>query len=438
MQKLAIQGGPPVIPRGQGQVVWPIVSPEDREAVMRVMDSGKFTYLAQGEQEVQGLEQEWAQVVQSRYCVAVSNGTVALALALSALGVCPGDEVLVPALSFIASAIAPLHQCAIPVFVDIDPRTFTMDVQQMREKITPRTRAVIVVHLHGLPADMDEICAIAREHNLFVIEDAAQSHGATYKGRQTGSLGDIAAFSLNVSKNLPTCGEGALVTMQSPHLAEKMRMLRQYGEVIPPGQERSYISHFLGWNQKPNCIQAAFTRSQLRRFPAYQARREENVRRFLAAVADLPGVVCPLTPPDRTHAWHIVRLRFDVRAAGLDDLAPDLFREALQRTLRSEGVSLARYQRIPLPAQQVFQTREGFGRGYPWTLPGVPEQRYCAEDYPQTLAVIADSLTLQRVHLHPDSGPLLDLYAQALHKVFAQLDVVARLARSIERRRDKQ
>lgn len=438
MQKLAIQGGPPVIPRGQGQVVWPIVSPEDRAAVMRVMDSGKFTYLAQGEQEVRGLEQEWAEVVQSRYCVAVSNGTVALALALTALGVCPGDEVLVPALSFIASAIAPLHQCAIPVFVDIDPRTFNMDPQQMREKITPRTRAVMVVHLHGLPADMDEICAIAREHNLFVIEDAAQSHGASYKGQQTGSLGDIAAFSLNVSKNLPTCGEGALVTMQSAQLAEKMRMLRQYGEVITPGQERSYISHFLGWNQKPNCIQAAFTRSQLKRFPAYQARRVENVQRFLAALADLPGVVCPVTLPDRTHAWHIVRLRFDVRAAGLDDLAPDLFREALQRTLRSEGVPLARYQRVPLPAQQVFQSREGFGRGYPWSLPGVPEQRYCAEDYPQTLAVIADSLTLQRVHLHPESGPLLDLYAQALHKVFAQLDVVARLARSIQRRRDEQ
>jgi perosamine synthetase len=438
MQKLAIQGGPPVVPRGEGQVVWPVVTPEDREAVMRVMDSGKFTYLAQGEQEVQGLEQEWADFVHSRYCVAVSNGTVALALALSALGVCPGDEVLVPALSFIASAIAPLHQCAIPVFVDIDPHTFNMDPQCMREKITPRTRAVLVVHLHGLPADMDEICAIARAHDLFVIEDAAQSHGATYKGRQTGSLGDIAVFSLNVSKNLPTCGEGALVTMQSPQLAERMRMLRQYGEVITPGQERTYISHFLGWNQKPNCIQAAFTRSQLSRFPAYQARRVENVSRFLAALADLPGVICPLTPADRTHAWHIVRLRFDARAAGPDDLAPDLLREALQRTLRSEGVPLARYQRVPLPAQQVFQTREGFGRGYPWTLPGVPEQRYCGEDYPQTLAVIADSLTLQRVHLHPASGPLLDLYVQAFHKVFAHLDVVARLARSIQRRREDQ
>lgn len=436
MQKLAIQGGSAVIPRGEGQVAWPLITAEDREAVMRVMDSGKFTYLAQGEQEVQGLEQEWAHFVQSRYCVAVSNGTVALALALTAVGVCPGDEVLVPALSFIASAIAPLHQCAIPVFVDIDPQTFNMDPQRMREKITPRTRAVLVVHLHGLPADMDAICAIAREHNLLVIEDAAQSHGATYKGRQTGSLGDIAAFSLNVSKNLPTCGEGALVTMQRSQVAEKMRMLRQYGEVITPGQERSYTSHFLGWNQKPNCIQAAFARSQLARFPAYQARRAANVARFLSALADLPGVICPPVPADCTHSWHIVRLRFDPQAAGLDDLAPDLFREALQRVLRSEGVPLARYQRVPLPAQQVFQTQEGFGRGHPWTLPGVPPQRYCAEDYPQTLAVIADSLTLQRVHLNPDSGPLLDRYAQAFHKVFAHLDVVARLAHSIGRRRN--
>lgn len=438
MPELAIQGGSPVIPRGEGQVAWPVVTPEDKEAVMRVMESGKFTYLAQGEQEVQGLEEEWAQFVQSRYCVAVSNGTVALALALTAVGVCPGDEVLVPALSFIASAIAPLHQCAIPVFVDIDPRTFNMDPQRMREKITPRTRAIVVVHLHGLPADMDEIAEIAREHHLLIIEDAAQSHGATYQGKQTGSLGDIAAFSLNVSKNLPTCGEGALVTMQSPQFAEKMRMLRQYGEVIIPGQERSYTSHFLGWNQKPNCIQAAFARSQLRRFPAEQARRQENVERFLAALADLPGVICPQCPPDRTHAWHMVRLRFDPQAAGLDDLSADLFREALGRTLRSEGVPLARYQRVPLPAQQVFQSQEGFGRGHPWTLPGVPPQRYCAQDYPQTLAVLADSLTLQRVHLNPASGPLLDRYAQAFHKVFAHLDVVARIARTSGRRRENQ
>jgi dTDP-4-amino-4,6-dideoxygalactose transaminase len=437
MPELAIQGGPAVIPRTEGQVAWPVVTAEDKEAVMRVMESGKFTYLAQGEEEVQGLEEEWARFVQTRYCVAVSNGTVALALALTALGVCPGDEVLVPALSFIASAIAPLHQCAIPVFVDIDPRTFNIDPQRMREKITPRTRAVVVVHLHGLPADMDEIRALAREHGLFVIEDAAQSHGATYKGQQTGALGEIATFSLNVSKNLPTCGEGALVTMQSPQLAEKMRMLRQYGEVITPGQERSYTSHFLGWNQKPNCIQAAFARSQLRRFPAYQARRQENVARFLAALADLPGVSCPQCPADRTHAWHILRLRFDPRAAGLADLPADLFREALQRVLRSEGVPLARYQRVPLPAQQVFQAREGFGHGHPWTLPGVPPQRYCAEDYPQTLAVLADSLTVQRVHLNPASGPLLERYAQAFHKVFAHLDVVARLARAIGRRRDE-
>lgn len=429
--KLAMFGGPPAVPKDQRQTVWPVVTDADKQAVLRVLDSGKFTPTTEGEEEARGLEQEWAQLAGTRYAACVANGTAALALALAAGGIQPGDEVLVPALSFIASAMAPLYQLAIPVFVDVDPRTFNIDPAQLEARITPRTRAIIPVHFHGLPADMDEILAVARKHGLFVVEDVAQAPGATYKGRPVGSLGDLAAFSLNVQKNIPTCGEGGLVTTNDPVLHERTVMLRQFGEVIREREDRSYLSHMLSWNYKMNSVQAAFTRSQLRRFPEAQAARDRNVRAMLDRLAGLPGLVVPHVPPDRTHIWHIVRFRFDPATANLD-VAPGRFRQAVRRALRAEGVPISQYQLTPLPGQYPFQTREGYGGGYPWTLPGVTPQRYAIEDYPQTLAVIEDSLTLQRRHLNPTSGPLLQLYADAFEKLWENLDSIGRMAQSMD------
>ncbi|HEX6291228.1 MAG TPA: DegT/DnrJ/EryC1/StrS family aminotransferase [Herpetosiphonaceae bacterium] len=429
--KLAMFGGPQAVPREQRQVQWPIVTDADKEAVLRVLDSGKFTPTSEGEQEARALEQEWAQLAGTRYAAGVSNGTAAIALALAALGIQPGDEVLVPALSFIASAMAPVYQLAIPVFVDIDPRTFNIDPTQIEARITPRTRAIIPVHFHGLPADMDSILTIARKHDLVVVEDVAQAPGATYKGRPVGSLGDMGAFSLNVQKNIPTCGEGGLVTTDDPILHEKVVMLRQFGEVIKEREDRSYLSHMLSWNYKLNSVQAAFTRSQLQRYPDYQERRDRNISAFLKRLAELPGLIVPYVPSDCTHVYHIMRLRFDPAAAGLDGIKPGPFRQAVRRAMRAEGVPISQYQMTPLPGQHPFQTQQGYGHGYPWTLPGLPPQRYAIEDYPTTLAVINDSLTLQRRHLNPDSGPLLQFYADAFEKVWENLDRIGRMAESL-------
>lgn len=428
--KLAMFGGVPAVSPDQRQVQWPIVTDADKAAVLRVLDSGKFTPTTEGEQEARALEQEWTQFVGVRFAAGISNGTVALALALAALGIQAGDEVIVPAFSFIASAMAPLYQLAIPVFVDVDPRTFNIDPRQIEAKITARTRAIIPVHFHGLPADMDEILAIARKHGLAVVEDVAQAPGAVYRGRKVGSLGDINAFSLNVQKNIPTCGEGGLVTTDDPILHEKSVMLRQFGEVIREREDRTYLSHMLSWNYKFNSVQAAFTRSQLQRFPEYQAARDRNIGAFLARLAELPGLIVPWVPPDRTHIWHILRFRFDPIAAGLDGVVPGAFRQALRRALRAEGVPISQYQLTPLPGQHPFQTREGYGHGYPWTLPGVAPQRYVIEDYPNTLAIIEDSLTLQRRHLNPESGPLLQSYADAFEKIWENLERIGRMAQS--------
>jgi dTDP-4-amino-4,6-dideoxygalactose transaminase len=410
------------------KVEWPVITEDDRKAVLQVLDGGQLVSNSDQETAVSALERRWADQVGVAHCVGVANGTDALSLALSALGVGPGDEVIVPALSFIASGLAPLHQMAVPVFADIDPVTFTIDPGEVAARITARTAAIMPVHLHGLPADMTAINDLARRHGLAVIEDAAQAHGATYHGRQVGSLGDIGAFSLQVTKNLPTCGEGGLVTTGDAGLAEKVRLARQFGEVIEPGKPRDYVSYSLGWNAKLNPVQAGFALSQLDRFEHYEARRQANVPKLLDRLRELPGIQVPSALPHASHAWHILRFRFDPRAAGLSGVTPSGMRRALRRLLRAEGVPLSQYQLMGLPEQQVFVDRVGFGKGYPWTA--APDASPPG-DYPVTRAVIDDSLALQKRHLNPDAGPLLQRYADAFEKVWANLDVVARMAQGV-------
>jgi perosamine synthetase len=428
--KLAMFGGERAVPRNRSQVQWPLVSDDDRAAMLRALDSGALVSNAEGESEVAGLEREFAERTGVAHCSGVANGTVAITLALSALGIGAGDEVLVPALTFIGTPLGVVHAMAAPVFIDVDPVSFNLDPASAAAAVSPRTRAIVVVHLHGLPAEMTALRELADRHGLALVEDAAQAHGATYEGRAAGSLGDLGCFSLNATKNLPTCGEGGLVTTDAPELAQGVAMRRQFGEDIDERRGRSYTAQVLGWNAKLNPIQAAFTRSQLQRLPDYDRRREENVRRLLGRLDELPGITVPSCPPDRTHAFHILRFRFDPLAAGLEDTAPAAFRQALHRVLRAEGVPLSRYQLVPLPEQDVFRSPEGYGGGVPWTPPDPPSTAPDPSAYANATAVIEDSLTLQKRHLNPDAGPILDLYADGFEKAWENLDAVARIASS--------
>lgn len=427
MSKLAALGGAPAVPRDRRRVDWPVIEDEDRKAVACALDGGHLVSNSNGANPVSDLEEHWARQFGFSHCVAVSNGTAALSLALAALGVGPGDEVIVPALSFIATGLAPVHQMAVPVFADIDPVTFNLDPDDVERRITARTAAIIPVHLHGAPADMDRIMDIARRYGLAVVEDAAQAPGATHRGRPVGAIGAAGAFSLQVTKNIPTCGEGGLVVTGDADLAEKVRRGRQFGEVIESGRDRDYVSYGLGWNHKMNAIQAAFTDSQLTRFDEYEAARQRNITDFLGRLARLPGLCVPTAPPDTTHAWHILRFRFDPAAFGLDPARPTALRSALRRLLRAEGVPMSQYQLMPLPDQKVFVDRVGFGGGYPWSVTGAAGP-FADQDHPVTRAVIADSLTLQKRHLNPGSGELLGHYADAFEKVWGQRDLVATLA----------
>jgi dTDP-4-amino-4,6-dideoxygalactose transaminase len=429
MSKLAAFGGTAAVPKDRRHVQWPLVEDEDRKAVLDALDGARLVSDTDGVNPVSVLEENWAGRFGFEHCVAVSNGTAALSLALSALAVGPGDEVIVPALSFIATGLAPVHQMAVPVFADIDPVTFNIDPDDVERRITDRTKAIIPVHLHGAPADMDRIIEIAVRHGISVVEDAAQAPGATHRGRPVGGIGDAGAFSLQITKNIPTCGEGGLLVTGCAELAEAMRRGRQFGEVIEMGRDRDYTSHGLGWNHKMNAIQAAFTNTQLARFDQYEPARQRNVTGFLERLAKLPGLQVPSAPPDTTHAWHILRFRFDPSAFGLDGVPPEALRSTLRRLLRAEGVPMSQYQLMPLPDQNVFVDRVGFGSGYPWAVTGAPAS-VAGEGYPVTRAVIADSLTIQKRHLHPGSGDLLALYADAFEKVWANSDMVATLAKA--------
>jgi len=428
VEKLAVFGGQPAVPRDIRAVAWPIITEEDRKAVLGVLDSGELVSNSDSPTAVDELEARFAERTGVAHCVGLSNGTTALQIALAALDIGPGDEVIVPALSFIASGLAPLHQMAVPVFADIDPVTFTLDPEDVARKITPRTAALLPVHLHGMPADMAALGDLATRHGLAVVEDAAQAHGATYHGRAVGSLGDAGAFSLQVTKNLPTCGEGGLLTTGSPELATRARMIRQFGEVIEAGKARDYVSYRLGWNSKLNPVQAAFASSQLSRFDDYERRRQSNITAFLDRLRELPGLQVPAARPGCSHAWHILRFRFQPAAMDLAGVAPTALRTALRRVLRAEGVPVSQYQLMTLPEQTVFRERTGFGRGYPWAAqdpPAPPDT-----DHPAARAVIEDSLTLQKRHLNPGTGDLLQRYADAFEKVWEQREVLANLARA--------
>ena len=204
MAKLAINGGPATVPGGI-HTVWPKIGDDDKKMVMECLDSGILT--GPYGPQLRGAEIEFAEFVGAEYCLMTNSGTSALHMAIAAAGIGPGDEVILPSFTFLATALAVLHQNAVPIFADIDPGTFNIDPRKIEEKINPKTKAVIPVHLHGLCADMDPILEIARANNLLVIEDCAQAHGARYKGRNAGSMGDAAIFSVQASKNLPV-GEG--------------------------------------------------------------------------------------------------------------------------------------------------------------------------------------------------------------------------------------
>ncbi|MBI2524598.1 MAG: DegT/DnrJ/EryC1/StrS family aminotransferase [Candidatus Rokubacteria bacterium] len=337
---------------------WPILTAADRDAVLRVLDRGVLS--GAGAPEMRALESEFAAVVGARFCLATNSGTAALGIALTAAGVGPGDEVIVPALSFIATAQAVLHVGAVPVFADIDATTYTIACDAAAARVTPRTRAIIPVHLHGLPADMDAVERLARRCGLTVIEDAAQAHGARHRDRPVGTLGAMAAFSLNSTKNLPA-GEGGLFVTDSEALWARAARARFDGLEAPAkwdperplDDEIEGLATTAGWMYLPGEVTCALARAQLQGLAATTERSQLNARRLTERLAALPGVEPPAVPPDRTHVFHKYRVRLHPDRAGVG-LPPRELRDRMLAALRVQGVEAVLWQTAPLPAHPLF------------------------------------------------------------------------------------
>lgn len=430
MSKLAIYGGPKAIPDDLKLPDWPIVTDEDLAAFQRVIDRRDFW--GKENEEVISFEKEYSQYAGMKYCLALNSGTASLHACIAGIGTEPGDEIIVPAFTFLASATAVLHHNAIPVFVDIDPYTFNIDPGKIEEKITDRTKAIMAVDYQGLPADYDEICSLAHKHNLVVIEDGSQAAGAEYKGKKVGSLGDISGSSIMPLKCLPSGGEGGVFLTNNELYRDLADMVRMFGEIVSKDQEREYNAYTMGWNYRISPFSAAMARSQLRRLDKYMKARQEKAAYISRNLAELPGINPPYIPEGYTHSYYIYYFKVDPVAAELD-ISPGRFRQALQDILRAEGVPVKLSQRTPIPGQALFQVKRGYGKGCPWSCPYARDISYRIEDYPQTLNVLERSLGLDVRFINPltpveTQNKLLD----AFRKVFDHLDDLASYAKKLD------
>jgi perosamine synthetase len=424
--KLAVFGGPPVVGPGEAHF-WPQIREDDRAAVLRVLDRGRLGGpLAP---EAVALQREWAAYCGVAHCLATNSGTAALHMALIAAGVSPGDEVITSAFTFSASAHAILHGLAVPVFADIDPVTFTLDVSQVERLITDRTRAIIPVHIHGMPADLDPLIAICKRHNLVLIEDACQAHGALYKGRRVGGFGQSGAFSLNFTKAFPG-GEGGFLTTNDPEILRVADSARVFGEdtsVLDEVLIRPYLSYRIGWNYRTQELPAAVARAQLGHLDEANGRAIRNAAQLTAGLRGQPGVRPPEVPEDRVCTFQKYRVRLLPEELGLD-VDPVAFRDRMLVALRAEGVAAALWHTQPVPAYPLFQQRVGFGgTAFPWTMP--PASRdvtYDVADYPETTRLLDGSILIGS-EPHPlcaQDAPLMDRYLVAIERVLAAADRV--------------
>lgn len=323
------------------------IAPEIRAAVEEVLTAQQFVLGPQAE----ALEREIAAASGARYGVGVASGTEALELGLHACGVKAGDEVIVPAFTFIATGSAVSALGARPVFADIEPATFNLDPDQVESRITPRTRAIVAVHLFGLAADMDAILDVAKKHAIPVVEDNAQSFGATYKGRKTGSMGRLGCLSFYPSKNLGAYGDAGMIVTSDEKLAVRLRSLRNHGQT---GQ---YLSTERGWNSRLDELQAAVLRVKLRHLADWTAARQAHARLYDSLLKDLPGIVLPRTPPEREHAYYLYTIRVERRAGGsrrAKDRGDETHSDFVQQRLRERGIASTVYYPVPLHLQPLY------------------------------------------------------------------------------------
>jgi dTDP-4-amino-4,6-dideoxygalactose transaminase len=309
------------------------IGEEIRAAVEKVLASQQFILGREGA----SLESEIAQLCGVAHGVGVASGTDALILALRACGVGAGDEVIIPPFTFVATASAVNAIGAKPRFADIRPDTYNLDPSDLARRVTQKTKAIIAVHLYGLSADMNSIMDFARAHNLRVIEDNAQAIGGSYKGRPTGSIGDVACLSFYPTKNLGAYGDAGMVVTNSGEMAERLKTLRNHG------QTTKYVSTEPGWNSRLDEIQAAILRVKLRHLPEWQRARQEHAASYSKLLLGIPGIAPPLIPENYQHVFHQYTIRVEQR-------------DALLQALHARNIGSAVYYPVPLHLQPLYSS----------------------------------------------------------------------------------
>lgn len=368
MSKLAIHGAEPVRKK-----LWPVhatIGQEEITAALKVLESGKLSlfegnYFTEdpfsfyGGPFVQKLEEEWARFYGVKHAISVNSATSALYAAIGALGLGPGDEAIVSPFTMSASCSSVLIYNAIPIFADIEEDTFNLDPRSIEKNITKRTRAIVVIHLLGHPADMDSIMAIAKKHKLAVIEDCAQAHGAKYKGKYVGTIGDIGVFSLNVHKTIQV-GEGGIAVTNNDELALRLQLIRNHGEVVADQMNYENINNIIGYNYRMCEVEAAMAIQQLKKLEDFNKARIELANFLTNKLSRFEGITAPVIRKGCTHVYYVYGMKFDSERIGVS-------RDVFSKALSAEGIPVFQGYTKPLYLQQLYQRKLGYGaKGCPF------------------------------------------------------------------------
>ena len=428
---LAINGGAPVRTRP-----WSDNFTTGEEEVRAAADAIRSGYLSlfegshtpdapfsfYGGPRVQQLEAEWAERYGVPHAVSMNSATSGLYAAIGALGIGYGDEVIVSPYTMSACAVSALVYGAIPVFADVDPRTGSLDAASIAARVTPRTKGIVVVHQFGIPADMDAILAVAKRHSLRIIEDCAQAHGAKYRGRYVGTMGDIGVFSLNVNKTIQT-GEGAVCVTSDADLRYRLALIRNHGEAVVGPAGYADITNMLGFNYRLTEVSAAIGSAQLKKLDALTQTRLELVAALDEALRPYDFIVPPAKCPHAgagdadpscrcTSTYYVYPMRYLRDRRGVD-------RSEVARALAAEGISLGVGYVRPLYLQPLYQTRTAFKHGYPWAA---PENQASRPDYSRGCCPAAERLHFEEMLVNEHVRPphtredVLDI-ARAIAKV---------------------
>jgi len=418
--KLAVNGGTPAVPESVVFRKWP--PPLDGAGEQLVLESIRQDNHSCGGPHVRMLEREFAEWNGNRHCIATCYGGAALHMCVAGCSVGAGDEVITPALSWTTSATCILHHMAVPVFVDVEWDSMHIDPRKIEEAITDRTKAILVVYYWGVACDMDAIVAIARKHNLKVIEDACQAHGALYKGRKVGTIGDCAAFSFNQNKNL--CGgEGGVFVTDDDEILQKAKAVMSFSDMRPADAGRDYHEYGLGYKYGHANLPAAFALAGLRRLDETNAWGVRNWEQLDGLLEGTPHLVRSYSTDDRPTNGYAYVVRVEPAYARERGISLSALTNGISSALKAEGTSFARANWL-LPAHGVFQGKNAFGKGAPWSKYARPDIDYSAGQWPVAQECVDTCLWGINLHRPPNGEEQVDALAGAIRKVFENLDEV--------------